>query len=130
MKPLATVFALFSIPLIAIAQSSQSYECTMGALVRRVVVERDGTAPVPCAVAYYKDTEAPGERQVLWSAENDAAYCDARASEFVSRLESLGWQCTASPAAQEAARNEELPNPAAARNGEPAWSTRAASARG
>lgn len=106
MKSLTTVVALLTIPLIATAQSDAAYECRMGELIRRVAVERDGSAPLPCRVAYFKDTEAPGERQVLWNAQNDASYCDARASEFVSRLQGLGWNCTAAAAGPEVATNE------------------------
>jgi hypothetical protein len=100
-------FALLTVPLIAAAQSNDSYECTMGDLVRRVSVDREGSAPVPCEVAYYKATEAPGERQVLWSAANDAGYCDARAAELVSRLEGWGWQCAEANAESEAVEAED-----------------------
>ena len=107
MKSLIAGFALLMVPLIAVAQSNDSYECTMGGLTRRVAVEREGSAPVPCEVAYYKDTEAPGQREVLWNAENDTAYCGARITEFVSRLEGLGWDCNAASAETPAARNED-----------------------
>ena len=107
MKSTTTAFALLIVPLLAVAQSTDNYECTMGELTRRVVVEREGTAPLPCEVVYYKDTETPGEREVLWNAANDASYCGARASEFRSRLESLGWQCAATNAGTQDARNEE-----------------------
>lgn len=106
MKLCALTFGLLTIPLLAAAQSNNGYQCTMGELARRVVVERSGSAPVPCEVAYFKDSEAPGERQVLWSADNDAGYCDARATEFVARLESLGWQCSMAGVEPEAARSE------------------------
>jgi hypothetical protein len=95
MKLHAALIALLTIPMIATAQTNTNYRCTMGELIRRVVVDRDTAAPVPCQVAYYKDSEAPGERQVLWSAENDASYCEARATEFVAQLENWGWQCGA-----------------------------------
>ena len=110
MKSLTPFFALICVPLIAVAQSNQAYECTMGGLVRRVVVEREGSAPVPCEVAYYKDTEAPGERQALWNADNEVGYCGARASEFVSRLEGLGWQCAAANADTEDAADARSAN--------------------
>lgn len=107
MKSLTTILALLALPLIAVAQSNESYECTMANLVRRVAVEREGSAPVPCEVAYYKDTESSGARQVLWSAEHDATYCGARASEFVARLEGLGWQCMATSAQSDSATSED-----------------------
>ena len=105
MKLHQAVYSLLMIPLVSVAQSTDSYVCTMGDLTRRVAVERQGTAPVPCEVAYYKDSEAPGQRQALWNAQNDASYCGARAAEFVTRLEGFGWQCMAA-AAQPAAANE------------------------
>jgi hypothetical protein len=106
MKLNAFAFALLAMPLIAIAQSNDTYECQMGNLSRRVVVERAGSAPVPCEVVYLKDSEAPGEREVLWSAQNDGGYCSARATEFVARLEGLGWQCSMAGAEREIARDE------------------------
>jgi hypothetical protein len=46
-------------------------------------------------VLYFKDTEAPGERQVLWSAGNEAGYCESQAEGFIERLTGLGWTCGA-----------------------------------
>jgi hypothetical protein len=46
-------------------------------------------------VHYYKDTEMPGERQVLWRAQSEEGYCEARAAEFVERLRGMGWTCWA-----------------------------------
>jgi len=48
---------------------------------------------VPCEVHYYKDTEVPGEGQVLWRASNDAGYCEAKAAEFFEKLRGMGWTC-------------------------------------
>lgn len=53
---------------------------------------------VPCEVQYFKDTEAPGESQVLWSAQAQAGYCESKASEFVAKLEGWGWSCSAGAA--------------------------------
>ena len=107
MKARLTAIALLTLPSIAIAQSNQAYDCSMGGLDRRIAVEREGQALVPCEVAYYKDSEAPGQREVLWNAANDVAYCSARAAELASRLEGLGWTCVAANAAQEPARSED-----------------------
>jgi len=106
MKLNAFALGLLAMPLISVAQSDDAYECQLGNSSRRVVIEREGSAPVPCVVAYFKDTEAPGEREVLWSAENDPGYCTERATEFVARLEGLGWQCSMAGAQREAATNE------------------------
>lgn len=81
------------LPLAAIAQSTATYQCTMGGQTRRVEVVQTTPEPVPCEVLYFKDSEAPGEREVLWSAGVEAGYCEARASEFVTRLEGMGWTC-------------------------------------
>ena len=52
---------------------------------------------MPCEVLYFKDSEAPGERQVLWSATNEAGYCETQAQGFVAKLEGLGWECAGTP---------------------------------
>ena len=48
---------------------------------------------VPCEVHYYKDTEQPGEREVLWRALNEEGYCEARTQAFVAQLQEWGWSC-------------------------------------
>ena len=81
------------LPLSAIAQSTTTYQCTMGGNTRRVELVHLRPERVPCEVLYFKDTEAPGERELLWSADVDVGYCEARAAEFVTQLEELGWSC-------------------------------------
>jgi hypothetical protein len=92
-------FLAIAIPIVAAAQSSDTYQCTMSGLTRRVEIAREGDSPVPCEVLYFKDSEAPGERQVLWSAANDSGYCESQAQGFVERLEGLGWECESTPGA-------------------------------
>ncbi|MEZ5934690.1 MAG: hypothetical protein R3F54_22670 [Alphaproteobacteria bacterium] len=76
------------------AERSQS-TCTSGSLVRRVIVEAgDLSTGLPCEVVYWKDTEAPGVRRVLWNARSDAAFCDGKAAGLVGTLASAGWNCT------------------------------------
>jgi hypothetical protein len=83
-----------------LAQSESDVRCTMSDEVRRVLTMHETDAPVPCTVRYRKETEAPGApAEVLWSAENEAGFCEARAAEFVERLESWGWRCAADMAA-------------------------------
>jgi hypothetical protein len=53
-------------------------------------------------VHYYKDTEAPGERQVLWRAQNDAAYCASMTQEFIAKLTEMGWNCGQATEAEDA----------------------------
>ncbi len=95
------VFAAFMLlPFAASAQAVTGYSCSYSELVRRVEILTEPGVPVPCEVHYYKDTEAPGEHQVLWSAQNDAGYCQTKTEEFVAKLEGWGWSCSASDAAR------------------------------
>ncbi|MGI9501652.1 MAG: hypothetical protein ACR2RE_01180, partial [Geminicoccaceae bacterium] len=63
--------------------------------MRRVIVEvGDLSTALPCEVVYWKDTEAPGVRRVLWNARTDASYCDAKAAGLVDKLAGAGWNCS------------------------------------
>jgi hypothetical protein len=76
---------------------------------------------VPCEVHYFKDTELPGENQVLWTATTEAGYCESKAEEFVAKLREWGWDCgpgVEAEAAPEAA-TESAPEPAPEENAEP-----------
>jgi len=97
--PLIAVLAM--LPAMAVAQDDGNYECSMNGLVRRIVVFHEPGATVPCEVHYYKDTEAPGDRQVLWSAQSEAGYCEARAAEFAAKLGGMGWSCRSAAASEE-----------------------------
>lgn len=81
------------IPGLVLAEGSESYQCTYGDLQRRVEILRETAAQVPCEVHYHKDSEAPGERQVLWSATKEVGYCEKHAEELVAKLEGWGWDC-------------------------------------
>lgn len=96
------------LPLLATAQDSESYVCTMGDSQRRVEILRETGVQVPCEVHYYKDTEAPGEQQVLWRAQTQAGYCEERASEFVAELQGWGWSCVAAQAT-DSSPDEDMP---------------------
>ena len=85
------------VPGIAAAQDADRYQCTYGDLTRRIEIVRETGVLVPCEVHYYKDTEAPGEQQVLWRAQREEGYCEARADEFVEQLSDWGWSCSNSP---------------------------------
>lgn len=84
------------LPALVLAQDARSYTCSNADMIRRVEVFSEPGVAVPCEVHYYKDTEAPGERQVLWRAQNQAGYCEAMAGDFVVKLGELGWNCSAS----------------------------------
>ena len=99
MKKLVVVVAAMLTPLAGIAQESSGYLCTNGIQQRRVEVARDPGVTVPCEVHYYKDTEAPGERQVLWRAMREEGYCEAQVEAFVEKLASWGWECVPGDAA-------------------------------
>ncbi len=79
-------------PGMALAQGV-TYSCSFGDLQRRVQILTEPGVSVPCEVHYYKDTEAPGERRVLWSADRQEGYCESKANEFVAKLEGWGWSC-------------------------------------
>lgn len=94
MKSKTMIFLLATaIPCAAFGQGATSYQCTNGDLTRRVEILTDPGVTVPCEVHYYKDTEAPGERQVLWSATAEVGYCERKTEEFVAKLQGWGWDC-------------------------------------
>ena len=82
-----------AVPCLAMGQGAASYQCSHGDLQRRIEILTEPGVTVPCAVHYYKDTEAPGEKQVLWSAQSQEGYCESKVQEFVARLEGWGWNC-------------------------------------
>ena len=74
--------------------SGSAYVCTLNNVQRRVEIDLlNAPAPVPCEVNYYKDTEAPGSKSTLWSANNDSNYCESQAKAFIEKLEGLNWSC-------------------------------------
>jgi hypothetical protein len=87
------------VPLTAFAQNDNAFQCTLGGNVRRVEIVYETGVAVPCEVHYYKDTEAPGAREVLWSAQNQSGYCESRTRDFVAQLQSWGWRCEGGTAA-------------------------------
>jgi len=91
-KFLAVLFATM-LPSLSFGQSPQAYECTYGDLQRRVEIFYEAGVTVPCEVHYYKDTEAPGEQQVLWRALNETGYCERKTEELIAKLRGWGWTC-------------------------------------
>jgi hypothetical protein len=94
------------------AAAASDYRCVRGdQAVRRVVVAaEDPVQNVPCEVVYWKDTEQPGVRSVLWSAETDAAFCARKAEELVATLQDGGWSCAPVEGATTAAARETTPS--------------------
>ena len=89
----AVVLTTSLLPLIATGQETGKYQCSFGDMQRRVEISSEPGVEVPCSVHYFKDTEMPGEQQVLWSADNDPTYCRSKAMELVAKLEGWGWDC-------------------------------------
>ena len=105
---LLVAFLAAMIPGLTLGQSSQNYRCFNGELVRRVEIVYETGVAVPCEVLYYKDTEAPGERQVLWTAYNESGYCETKTREFIAQLEGWGWDCQQDAAAGQVDDTEAL----------------------
>ena len=106
MRKISLIALLITIvPGFALAQGA-STQCTYGDTVRRVVIMSEPGVSVPCEVHYYKDSEAPGEDQVLWSAGQQAGYCEEKAAGLVAKLEGWGWNCDGDAAAAPAAPAE------------------------
>ena len=99
------------IPGLTTAQDQNKYQCTMGDLNRRVEIVAEPGVSVPCEVHYYKDSEAPGEQQVLWRAMNEEGYCEAKARAFIASLGEMGWNCGQAAAAEPADQTSEQPPP-------------------
>ena len=89
----AVVVTTLLLPFIGAAQETDKYRCSFGDMQRRVEISSEPGVEVPCSVHYFKDTEMPGEQQVLWSADNDPTYCRSKALELVAKLEGWGWDC-------------------------------------
>ena len=98
---------ILAAPGHALAQDAGKYKCTYGDMVRRVEILTEPGVPVPCEVHYYKDTEAPGDTQVLWSAQAQVGYCEEKTEAFVAKLESWGWDCGEGAEAESEAPAEE-----------------------
>ena len=85
------ILAVLSLVIPASA-SADSWSCSHGNDVREVHIMRTTSDAVPCEVVYKKLTEGV-EDQVLWSANNDASYCEEKANAFIDKLESWSWVC-------------------------------------
>ncbi len=118
-KSLVAILALVA-PLAVAAQDAGKYQCTYGDLTRRVEILTEPGVTVPCEVHYYKDTEAPGEKQVLWSASAQEGYCKSKTEEFIGKLEGWGWDCGQGSAPAPAAAPEAPAEPEPAAVPEPA----------
>ncbi|MGA7593967.1 MAG: hypothetical protein WCA64_02120 [Gallionella sp.] len=94
-----------ALALIAIPFGSQAatWTCKSGNNVREIDVQsQTPSSPVPCSVVYKKTTEGAAD-QTLWTAENDAAYCEEKAKALADKLNASGWNCQEAAAAGGAA---------------------------
>jgi hypothetical protein len=95
MKKSILVGQTLAIALLAIPLSSQaqSWTCKNGNNVREIIIQSESpSSPVPCSVIYKKTTEGAPD-QTLWTAENDAGYCEEKAKAFVEKQTGWGWAC-------------------------------------
>ena len=81
---------LFIVPVSAYADA---WSCSRGNDVREIHISLTTSSPVPCHVVYKKQTEGI-EDKILWSANNDDSYCEAKAQGLIAKLESVDWVCT------------------------------------
>lgn len=95
MKTYFPAMALLIISPLAAAQDATGYQCALDEVTRRIEIYYETGSTVPCEVQYLRDTEMPGEREVLWRAQNEEGYCEARAAELVEKLRGMGWTCWA-----------------------------------
>jgi hypothetical protein len=100
------VFLLALIPGFALGQTGTAYQCSFDGMQRRVEILTEPGVTAPCEVHYFKDTEMPGENQVLWTATTEADYCESKAGEFVAKLRAWGWDCAPSAPTEPAAEDE------------------------
>ena len=107
-----TVFLATMLPGLSFGQGAQNYQCSYGDLQRRVEILYETGVTVPCEVHYYKDTEAPGESQVLWRALNESGYCERKTEEFIAKLQEMGWNCRQDDDAGQDAEPEQADNSA------------------
>lgn len=86
----SSIFAITAfIALNAFAE--ERYVCSHGDAERIIeVVYLSTDAPVPCEVTYSKE----GNQQTLWSAQNEAGYCESKAQELAQKQAGWGWSCT------------------------------------
>jgi hypothetical protein len=95
---LKTSLCLFVVSIAVSSHSlASSWVCRHGDLVRQLdVVYAQVPAAAPCMVVYRKPTENVQDR-TLWEAKEDGDYCATKATGFIRKLESWGWDCADDP---------------------------------
>ncbi len=88
------LLTMMILPFLPMTVSASSWVCESGEVLREIAIKRDTDKAAPCSVIYDKEIEGQGS-QVLWTAQNDGAYCDAKADGLAEKLTGFGWTCTA-----------------------------------
>lgn len=97
-------FLVLGIAAMSSAALGDATTCKSGNNIRKVELQTGtSTDAKGCAVAYIKETEAPGATQILWQAKNDQDYCTTKAKAFVEKLQGMGWTCDGSLSSSETA---------------------------
>ena len=77
-----------------VVETGSTTTCKQGSHTRTVsITSKEPGKSTPCEVHYKKETEQAGHDQVLYTANNDATFCEAKAKEFVQKLTGMGWTC-------------------------------------
>lgn len=91
-----TKLSFLVIATLVTAAPANVYKCKSRTVEVKFAGENKG---LPCEVKYTKEGESEGK--TLWTANNDAAYCEQKAKEFADKLTSQGYACTGGEAAAE-----------------------------
>ena len=91
MKRLTLTLLVLALSMFAsVCFADETYVCTYGQQERVIsVLYQDQEMKVPCEVRYEKD----GTTTTLWTAENEAGYCEQKAQDFVQKQREWGWIC-------------------------------------
>lgn len=63
-------------------------------LVRKVWITYGNDEGNDCKVHYAKETEEPGQKQVLWKSQHNSDYCQEKAQHMIDKLKGWGWSCS------------------------------------
>ncbi len=96
MKPnsynLLSLLALVATSTLADEPTNESYLCSHPQMTEKRVVELNYLEPglaVPCEVSYIKEEN----RQVLWRANSEQGFCEAKLKNFLAKQAGWGWEC-------------------------------------
>lgn len=87
MKRFAFIAFLFSSNLLAI--ENQLSICTKDSELRAIEIFYLTQERVPCKVNYTRNSN----NKILWQAQFNEGFCEAKAADFVNKLKQSGWNC-------------------------------------